>query len=377
MRPRLLVLGGGAMGVATAYYARQMKANVKVLAPGGINNPLNASSDYQRIFRFSYAADRKYVEWARAALPLWREIERDWGQPLLNLCGVLFLGHGDSSYAMQSYRTLSDMGEAVELLTPAEIAARWPQFNADALELGVLDHNGGFVAAQEAVKAMAAMAMKHSATILKERAVSIEERNGEVRVKTTDGGIHLADAVVVAVNGWVNKLLGVNYVSNTQQPVMYYATAGTQQSYKPADFPVFADLDSGYYGFPSYTLDAVKVADHSKGQPIDPDARGELSKAAVEDMRHWLAQFIPELATRPMLHSRVCFYDNSPDDDFILDYLPGSQRIIVACGFSGHGFKFAPIIGKTLATLALTGEQLMPLQPFSISRLARANGTPI
>lgn len=369
MKPRLLVIGAGVMGTATAYYAKQMKASVKVLAPGGMNNPLAASSDYQRAFRFSYAADRKYVAWARAAVPLWREIEREWGQPLLHLCGMLFLGHGDSSYAMQSFRTLSDMGEAVELLTPAQVAARWPQFNADALELGVLDHNGGFVAAQEAVKTMATMAMRHSATILKERAVSIEERNDEVRVRTADGGIHLADAVVVAVNGWVNKLLGVNYVTNTQQPVMYYATAGTQQSYKPAAFPVFADLDSGYYGFPSYTLAAVKVANHSKGQPIDPDARGELSRAAVDDMRRWLAQSIPELATRPLVHSRVCFYDNSADDDFIMDYLPGSQRIIVACGFSGHGFKFAPIIGKSLATLALTGEQLMPLQPFSIARL--------
>jgi monomeric sarcosine oxidase len=374
VRPRLLVIGGGVMGAATTYYAKQMKANVKVLAPGGVNNPLAASSDYQRAFRFSYAADRKYVALAKAALPLWRDIERAWGQPLLDLSGMLFLGHGDSSYAMQSYRTLSEMGEAVELLTPAQVTARWPQFNADVLELGVLDHNGGFVAAQEAVSAMARLAQWHTTTIIRERAISIKERNGEVRVRTADGGVHLADAVVVAVNGWVNKLLGVNYVTNTQQPVMYYSVAGTQHSYTPANFPVFADLDRGYYGFPSYTLDAVKVANHGKGQPIDPDARGELSQAAVDDMRGWLAQFIPELANQPIVHSRVCFYDNSPDDDFIIDRLPGSERIVVACGFSGHGFKFAPIIGKTLATLALTGEQLIPLEPFRISRLAAANG---
>ncbi len=374
MRPRLLVIGGGVMGAATAYYAEQMRASVKVMAPGGINNPLAASSDYQRAFRFSYAADRKYVALAKAALPLWRDLEREWGQLLLDLCGMLFLGHGDSSYAMQSYRTLNEMGEAVELFSPAQVASRWPQFNADALELGVLDRNGGFVAAQEAVKAMLRLANRHGATIIKERAIDIEERGDEVMVRTTDGNIHLADAVVVVVNGWVNKLLGVNYVTNTQQPVMYYSVAGTQHSYTPANFPVFADLDRGYYGFPSYTLDAVKVANHNKGQPIDPDARGELSPAVADDMRRWLTQFIPEIANRPIVHSRVCFYDNSPDDNFIIDHLPGSERIIVACGFSGHGFKFAPIIGQTLAILALTGEQLMPLEPFRISRLAAYNG---
>jgi monomeric sarcosine oxidase len=374
VRSRLLVIGCGAIGAATAYYAKQMNVNVKVLAMGGLNIPLNASSDYQRAFRFSYAADRKYVAWARAALPLWREIERESGQQLLDMCGMLFLGHGDTSYAMQSYRTLSDMGEAVELLDPQQIAARWPQFNATALELGVLDHNGGFVAAQQAVKAMVRLSQKHSATVIKERAVNISERDGEVRVKSADGETHFADFVVVAVNGWVNKLLGVNYVSNTQQPVMYFDANETQHSYAPAAFPVFADLDAGYYGFPSYTLDAVKVANHNKGLPIDPDVRGSLAPAAVADMRQWLAQFIPELANRPMIHSRVCFYDNSTDDDFILDHLPGSERIVVACGFSGHGFKFAPIIGKTLATLAIKGEELMPLEPFRISRLQKAEG---
>lgn len=369
MRARLLVIGCGAMGAATAYYAKQMGANVKALAMGGLNNPLNASSDYQRAFRYSYAADRKYVAWARAALPLWREIEQESGRQLLDLCGMLFLGHGDSSYAMQSYRTLSEMGEKVELLDRAQVAARWPQFNADALELAVLDHNGGFVAAMEAVKTMVRLAQKHSATIIKERAISIREQGGEVRVKTADGETHFADFVVVAVNGWVNKLLGVNYVSNTQQPVMYFAANETEHSYAPEAFPVFADLDSGYYGFPSSKLDAVKVANHNKGKPIDPDVRGTLAPEAVARMRGWLGQFIPELANRPIVHSRVCFYDNSPDDDFILDHLPGSERIVVACGFSGHGFKFAPIIGKTLATLALKGEELMPLEPFRISRL--------
>jgi len=378
MKQRLIVVGCGVMGAATADYATRLGADVTILEADAAGNSMAASSDYSKIFRYSYAGQREYVVWAKEAGRLWRDLELESGASLLHQVGLLLLDSGAGGFALDSYATLRDMGERVELLEPDQLALRYPQFAAARLQGAVLDPNGGILAANRCVETLWHSAVSKGARYLPGQRVSaVEQRGDEVIVSVQGGQRYIADAVVLAVNGWINRLLGVDWVRNTRQPVLYYRPLGDRSHYLPRNFPVFADLDSGFYGFPSFGLDAVKVADHSLGPTVDPNHRDWYANDEADaGARGFLSRYIPALGDAELVKTHVCFYDNTPDGNFILDRLPGLANVVVAAGFSGHGFKFAPLVGKVLANLALKDEVVLPLDSFSLSRFATATSDP-
>jgi len=369
MSQDLLIVGCGVMGAATACQAARLGARVTLLEAHGYNNRLAASADLSKVFRFAYGSDAQYVRWARESLALWRQLESDTGAALLHQTGMLLLGVADGGYAADSFHTLQAAGESAEWLAPADVEQHYPQFTAASLRYAVLDPQGGILAADAAVEAMVHLAISLGVRYVPGQSVmAVEQRGARCLARTQGGDEFGADAMVLAVNGWINRVLGVEWVTNTRQPVLYYRPRYEREQFLPDHFPVYAELDSGFYGFPLFGMDAVKIANHLPGPPIDPDHRERDDGSADRAARRFFECYLPALYDSELVRTHICFYDNSADGDFVLDNVPGMERVVVAAGFSGHGFKFAPLIGKVLAHLALRGEEVLPLERFRLQR---------
>lgn len=333
---RVVVLGGGVMGLSAAWALAQRGARVRVLDPLPRDNDRNASNDTSKIFRYAYARDAEMVRLAREALPLWRELERASGTTLLHQTGLVLLG-GENGFADQSARTLLELGERAEVLE-GDAAKRYPFAGARRV---VVDPQGGWLDPPAVLRALEG---------------EIGKLGGEIQrgapAQSVDPAAHDADATVVCAGPHAPRLLPYlrGRIRVTRQVELYFRA--------PPDapqVPVFAAMEEGFYGFPA--MDGlIKVADHRKGPAVmNPDApRPPATSQEEATAREWLRQRLPFLAEAPLVRSRVCLYDNTADDRFVLGPAPGAPRVVVGAGFSGHGYKFAPRVGEMLAAWALS-----------------------
>jgi sarcosine oxidase len=178
---------------------------------------------------------------------------------------------------------------------------------------------------------------------------------------------------MIASGPWSRTLLPFleNKLTTTRQEIVYFEPQTERSRFEPEAFPIFLDLESGFYGFPVHQRGAMKIANHLKGIEIDPTSKDDqVSEQFVEKCRAFFAAFIPELADARVVETRVCMYNNTPDDDFIIDWLAQLDGALVVTGFSGHGFKFAPTIGRIAADLLISGSTSFNIERF---RLARFN----
>jgi len=324
------------MGLSTAWAAAKRGARVTLVDPRPLLNEHNASNDESKVFRFAYGAQRRYVQLAKRALAGWRQLEDESGRQLLHQTGLLMFGP-PGGFHQQSARTLLEMGERVQIM-PGPI----PGFaNVDE---AVVDPQGGWLDARACLRALEERALAHGAEVRRGVAAT-SARGGEVALD--DGTLLRARAVVVAAGFHAPRLVPSlrGRIRVTRQPELFFDP--------PGDFPetmTFAAFEEGFYGFPRMH-GAVKVADHSKGPAVtDFERRPPVARKEVDKARAWLRRRMPQLAERPLARSRVCLYDNAPNDDFVLGKADG---VVVGAGFSGHGFKFGPALGEELASLAL------------------------
>ncbi len=339
----LAIVGGGVMGLATAWAAARAGASVVLVDPLPRDNDRNASNDTSKIFRYAYARDREMVLLAKRALPLWRQLEKESGASILHQQGLVLFG-GSGGFADQSARTLLEMGEPAEVVEGPALS----RFPFHGLPRAVVDPHGGWLDPPAALRAFEEQALAHGAQV--RRGVGATAVS-EGRVALADGSVISSRSVVVAAGPHAPRLLPFlrPRIRVTRQVELYFrAPEGL-----PA-IPVFAAMEEGFYGFPAQE-GLVKVADHRKGPGVlNPDAPRPPATAQEEAAaRAWLRQRLPALAEAPLARSRVCLYDNTPDDRFVLSPAPGMPRVFVGAGFSGHGFKFAPAVGEALAGMAL------------------------
>jgi glycine/D-amino acid oxidase-like deaminating enzyme len=206
------------------------------------------------------------------------------------------------------------------------------------------------------------------------KVVSIQkDKSGIKSVKDSTGKTWEADKFVFASGYWSNELLkpwGVP-IKITKQEQLFLRPQEGRGRYRPEHFPVFASLTGGFYGFPVHIQGFIKIGDHRKGPVVkaaNPDEQRTLAPKFEASCRKFLKQFMPELAGFVDFEGHVCWYDNTPDDDFIMDRLPDAPNGFVAAGFSGHGFKFAPIVGKSMAELIVGGKSELNLHRFRLGR---------
>jgi len=373
----VIVIGLGGMGSAAACHSARRGRRVLGLEQFTPAHDKGASHGKTRVIRQSYYEDPAYVPLLLRAYELWRQIEGETGADLLRETGGLMIGAPDSDVVRGSLRSAREHGLAHELLDAGEIRRRFPVLQPAAHEVALFERRAGVVRPEAAVTAHLQRAGALGAELhFGETTLGWDEAGGRVVVRT-DRGRYEAAQVVVTPGPWAPQLLaGLGVPLEVERQVLYwFDPVGGVEPFLPDRFPIYiwegADKASPY-GFPALDGPAggVKVAfyrtpgiERCTPETIDRAIR----PAEIEAMRAAMAARIPALAGR-FLAGATCLYTNTPDKNFVIATHPASPRVHVACGFSGHGFKFCSVVGEILADLALDGGTRHPIGLFRPER---------
>ncbi len=354
MEADVCIIGAGVMGSAAAYWiSKTSDLNVVLVEQYSIGNDYCSSHDANRVFRYSYGSDKLYTKMAMETLPLWKSLEQDSGDQLLIPSGLLLVDGNDEEsnrFNRESCVTLREMGVHVEELDESDLKARFPQFTATH---AYLDPHGAVLLASNILASLSGMARKRGVKVLENHKVTRLKGGGDQVEVETPGGTIRAAKVIVTIGPWSNTLRSesLSHITPTRQQIFYFQP-NDLGPFRPNRFPVF--FADQYYGIPAAGIDAVKVSHKGLADPVDPDsANRSVDLGMGATCREVCGRFIPSLADAPIHRSKVCLYDMAPNSDFIIAPDPERPSVIYGYGFSGHGFKFAPLIGKLLAELVL------------------------
>lgn len=368
------VIGLGAMGSAALYHLarRNVRAvGIERFSPGHERGSSHGST---RIIRLGYFEHPSYVPLLRRAYALWRELEAASGRSLMTITGIAEIGTEDSELVQGTLASsrLHDLPH--EILDAAALMRRYPAFRLPAGFIGVVQPDGGYLEAEAAVQTHLDLARAAGAEIRdQQRVLAIEPHAHGVRIILDSATID-ANAAIVAAGPWTISLLPdlPADLHVTRQAVLWTEPAD-RALFMPERFPVFMiETDRGiHYGFPLHGSDGVKIAKHHHSDEIvDPETYDRQVKPQDEQIvRDVISEYLPA-ANGKILSAKTCLYTVSPDEHFIVDVLPGHPEIVVASPCSGHGFKFAPVFGETLADLALSGETANDISRFRLARFA-------
>ena len=368
----VIVVGVGGMGSAACYQLAARGAKVLGLEQFDIPHARGSSHGQSRMIRMAYYEHPDYVPLLRRAYELWDEIEHAGGQKLLHVTGGIYMGPPDGEVVAGSLQSAQQHGLGHELLDHAAMKRRFPQFTIPEDWQGLYEDRAGFLLPERTVAAYAEAALRRGADLRGHEAVLAWRADGNgVAVRTTRGE-YAAGRLVFCGGPWSAKLLadlGVPLVVTRQ--VMGWVWPRKPELFGMGTLPVWAIEKPGglYYGFPMMPeAPGFKLADHSFGTPTDPDrVSREVTLEDENTFRPALARYLPD-GDGPTLAVRICLYTHSPDHHFIVDRHPAHERVTVACGFSGHGFKFASVVGEVLADLALEGRTSLPTSFLGLSR---------
>jgi len=368
----VVVCGLGVMGSAAVHQLARRGERVLGLERHVPGHDRGSSHGHTRIIRLGYFEHPSYVPLLRRAYALWRELEIASGQALLHTTGIAEIGPPDGPLVTGTLDSTRLHGLRHEVLAAGELMQRLPAFNLPADYVAVLQPDGGFLAAEPSIAAMLELAATAGATIRSGETVqAVEPRAGGVRVVTDRGTIE-AGAAIVTAGAWTKSLLPelALPLRVTREVMAWFAPHAPLAT---DGFPVFI-LESRHgmhYGIPPQPGGdgGIKIAKHHhRDETVDPDTCDRAVTAADEALiRPVIAEHLPTANGR-MLAAKTCLYTMTPDSDFLIDRLPGAPAIIVASPCSGHGFKFAPVIGEILADLATTGGTRHDISRFGLAR---------
>ncbi|MCA1688482.1 MAG: N-methyl-L-tryptophan oxidase [Actinobacteria bacterium] len=375
-----IVAGLGGMGSATAYRLAGRGKRVLGLERYSPAHDRGSSHGRSRIIRQAYFEDPAYVPLLLRAYELWEQLERDTGEEFMTLTGGLMIGRREDELVSGSVRCAEEHGLPYELLDAGEIKDRFPVFSPDPETVALYEERAGFVRPEETVKAHLARANALGADLRFEEPVVSWKASGDgVRVET-HGGSYEAERLVISPGAWAPQLLAdLGLPLEVERQVMYwFEPTGGLEPFLPDRFPIFIwEPDDGnmFYAFPAQNDDrGVKVAFfRAGGVPTTPETIDrEVYQEEIDFIRGYLAEYVPELAGR-CLDARVCMYTNTPDLHFVISLHPEHEQVTIACGFSGHGYKFCSVVGEILTDLTIEGSTCHPIDLFSPARLKKAD----
>jgi len=356
-----IVVGLGAIGSAAAYWlSRTLGDRVLGLERFELGHVNGASADHSRIIRRSYHRP-DYVRLARRAYETWAAVERETGERIVTVTGGLDLWPPDAAIPMADYSaSLEVEGVPYEQLDADEVRRRWPQWRLDDGTRAIYQADGGLADPFRGNAAHRRLARAHGATLRDRTPVTAIRGadDGDLEVMT-DTATYRTGRVVLAVDAWTNQLLagfGRHLpLTITKEQVTYFGCPHPE-GFAPDRFPVWIWMDEpSFYGFPTYGEAGPKAAQDCGGAPVDPDTRTfERDEGAFERVEAFLGAHLPGALGPPIL-TRTCLYTLTPDRDFVIDRLPEAPGLTVALG-AAHGFKFASVLGRILAELAIDGE---------------------
>ena len=375
-----IVIGAGGMGSAAIYELARRGQRVLGLEQFTVPHELGSSAGATRIFRFAYFEHPSYVPLMRLSLARWRALERDFGEPLVTVTGGLDIGLPAGRVVTGAKAACRAHDLVHEVLGSAEVARRHPAWRLPAEFEAVYQPEAGFLPADRAILAHVTLARRLGADVRENEPVRSWRAVGDRVEVETDTGRYEAGALVVAVGAWTARVLdafGFQSLAVPQRQVVGWFKA-TSPLFAPERFPVFI-LDcpekGNFYGIPERAVgEGFKVGKfRHRLETVDPDTIDRRIAPEDEAVLTWLGRYF-STPMGPAVGFKTCMFVNSPDEHFIVDSLPEHRNVVVAAGFSGHGYKFCSGIGEILADLAMHGATPYDTGLFSLRRAALKAG---
>lgn len=376
----VIILGVGSMGSAAAYHLARRGVRVLGLEQFSIPHSQGSHNGFSRMIRLAYFEHPDYVPLLRAAWDLWPKIEAEADNGTLRqVTGGLYIGQRGSAVLDGSLKSAETHGLDHEVLDAGQVRRRFPALQLDDDMAALHEPLAGILFAEKCIEAHLTLAERHGAELhFDERVTGWSSDASGVDV-TTNRATYSAGRLVIAAGAWLPQLAPeIRLPLSVERNVLFwYEPLAQPELFVASNLPVWIlelDDDYAFYGFPSLPGQGVKVARHHGGRTVVPD---EVDRdATAEDerpVRDYMARYMP-LANGPRLDSRVCMYTNTPDFNFILDFHPADERVVIASPCSGHGFKFSNVIGSIAADLALDGRTEFEIGFLSIDRFAAQEG---
>ncbi|WP_158783096.1 N-methyl-L-tryptophan oxidase [Pantoea sp. BAV 3049] len=365
----LIVVGSGSVGAAAGRYATQ--AGLKVLMIDRAHPPHRDGSHHgeSRLIRHAYGEGSRYVPMVLRAQKLWDELEAQCGERIMHRSGVINLAPESSEFIRNVRQSAAEFSLPVETLTGEEVIRRWPQLSVPEGYTGIFEPNSGYLKSEIAVRQLVRLAEQSGCAQLFNCPVhSLEERDG-LQLVHTDDGIYSGRKLLLSAGTWVKTLFPELPITPVRKVFAWHQADGRYSENNK--FPAFTvEMPDGdhFYGFPADN-NAIKIGKHNGGQAISSPQQRKAFGAVAEDgseLFSFLRHFLPGVGV--CLRGEACTYDNTADEDFIIDTLPGSPDRLLISGLSGHGFKFATVLGEIAANFAQGKPAEFDLSPFALSR---------
>jgi sarcosine oxidase len=367
-----IVIGVGGFGSGVLDHLAKREMKVLGLERFGVAHDRGSSHGQTRILRKAYFEHPDYVPLCKRAYELWAELQADAGRPLWNLCGLMLAGpqQGEAIAGANLAANLHQL--PIENLTAVEAGARFAGFQIPDEFSAVFERDAGLLFVEECVRAHIERAERHGATVRYEESVLKWESDGKTVTVTTDHGAYTAASLVITPGAWATRLLpGLPIPLQVVRKPQFWHVAAAEDYRVENGCPgfLFDRPDGVFYGFPSLDGKTMKIAEHTGGRPVDDPLAvdRDVHPADTEPIARFLTEHLPGVNPSPARHS-VCMYTLTPDRHFIVDFHPRYPNVVIGCGFSGHGFKFTPVLGEAIADLAMNGRTELSIGFLSLRR---------
>lgn len=374
-KPRVAVVGAGVFGGWTAWHLQRLGAAVTLIDAWGPGHARASSGGETRVLRATYGSDRLYVDMVVRALELWRAHEKLWQRQFFHPRPVLWMAAKDDKYEKASLPLLREARLPFETLTASALAKRYPQVNWEGVTWAILEKEAGYLLARRScaavVEALVRAGGKYRQLAVQPGAIAGKAMGPLV---LADGGHLAADQYVFACGPWLGKLFPEAVgprIKPTRQEVFFFGTPAGDTRFQEENFPIWIDNgEKQFYGIPGNEGRGFKLADDVQGAEVDPTTADRTpTPAAVQAARAYLDFRFPGLRGAPLVESRVCQYENSPDGHYLLDRHPAAENAWLVGGGSGHGFKMGPALGERVAEMVLGRRKVEPF--FALARLTK------
>ena len=372
----VIVVGLGAMGSAAAWQLARRGRRVLGFDRFSPPHTMGSTHGRSRIIREAYFEHPGYVPLLRRAYECWAELEQESGRRLLRQTGGLMAGPESGMLFAGAQRSALEHGLPHEVLTAAEIRRRFPGFTPSDDTVGLLEPRAGMLWPEGCVEAALELARGGGAELRTGEPVTSWRADGDGVSVTSAGGIHRAQRLILSAGPWMPSLLGAlgRPLRVERQLFHWFEAARNPEMFRPDRCPVavWEYAPDRIFATQPDTGDGLKAGIHHEGETTDPEhVRREPSAEDESAMRRLVERFMPD-AAGTVREARVCLYTNTPDHHFLIDVHPDHPQVILASPCSGHGFKFASVIGEILADLATNGRSQFDLSPFALARLRKA-----
>ncbi|MCH8018637.1 N-methyl-L-tryptophan oxidase [candidate division KSB1 bacterium] len=371
----IVILGVGGMGSATLYTLAKRGLKVCGIEQFDLAHDRGSSHGETRLIRKAYFEHPDYIPLLNRAYDLWYEVEKEAGVQLFVKNGLVVAGKPNSEVIKGLDLCYEKHDLPHEKITVNEARKRFPQFHLPENFVVYYDPIAGFLHVEKSVEQFADLARGYGATLhTNEKVLNWQPKQNHISIKTDCREI-VADKLIITAGAWANQeMLSLGIDFDIWRKVLFWYDSPEISNYKLGNFPSFyVELDfGGFYGFPAINPLGLKIGEHEiPGLTAQPD---KLTRTLQPDDEPVVLRFFEKVfpgfqPTRT--NFTVCMYTITPDFNFILDRHPENENVIIGAGFSGHGFKFAPVIGEILADLAIDGSTSHPIDFLRLTRFKK------